>query len=446
MVTGRGKTFAGMIFIFLLVFFLEAPGLQAYELDVDSAVAMALEYNKTYLSALQDRMKAEGNVREAKAGAFPSLSFSGNYTRNLELPEIVFANEKFKLGTTNNYSMSFNLSQTLFDPRLYNAVAIAKLYGEYSDEAVKIAKQQVIYGTKQYFFTAILARDNVSVFRDAVKTAEENFKVVKSQYDQGLVSEYDKLSAEVDLANLRPQLVQAQNNAETMLSNLRYFIGYEGFDTINLDFQFHILDTIPTPGFQESIQKAMANRPDYVGQDYMIKAYKRAIGVARSGRLPSLYFSAAVEWNAAIDYNIPKSDDWIRSADLQLNLSFPLFDGFKTSGAIKQAKADYVKSSLSKQQIKDGIMVEVEEAIGSIKESKKRLASGEKTIALAEEGLRVANLRFKNGVGTQLEILSAQAALTKAKTNYFQAIYDYEISLAKYDKAVGLDQPDIRRE
>jgi outer membrane protein len=446
MVKRRGKTFLGLIISFLIVFSLMTSALQAYDLDVDSAVSMALEYNKSYLTALQDRLKAEGAVREAKAGAFPSLTFKGNYIRNLELPEIVFADQKFKVGTNNNYSLSFNLDQTLFDPRLYNAVAIAKLYGEYSDEGVKIARQQVIYGTKQYFFSAILARDNVSVYEDAVKTAEENFKVVQSQYDQGLVSEYDKLSAEVDLANLRPQLVQSQNNAETVLSNLKYFIGYEGFDTIDLDFEFNIEDTIPTPDLQESIDKAIANRPDYVGQDYLIKAYKKAIGVARSGRLPSLYFSAAVEWSAAIDKNIPNSKDWTRSADLQLNLSFPLFDGFKTSGAVKQAKADHVKSSLTKQQIKDGILVEVEEAIGSIKESKKRLASGEKTIALAEEGLRVANLRFKNGVGTQLEIISAQAALTKAKTNYFQAIYDYEISIAKYDKAVGLDQPDIRRE
>lgn len=441
-----GKLFVITVVLFLFVLLANASELKAYDLGVDSAVAMALEYNKTFLSSLQDRLKAEGNIREAKAGAFPSLSFAGNYTRNLELPEIVFGNEKFKLGTTNNYTMSFTLDQTLFDPRLYNAVAIAKLYGKYSDEAVNIARQQVIYGSKQYFFSAILARDNVNVYQDAVKTAEENFKVVNSQFNQGLVSEYDKLSAEVDLANLRPDLIQAQNNAETVLSNLRYFIGYEGFDTVNLDFKFDILDTIPTPDLKESIGKAFANRPDYVGQGYLIKAYKKAIGIARSGRLPSLYFSAVVEWNASIDNNIPNSNDWIRSSALQLKLSFPLFDGFKTSGAIEQAKADYVKSSLSKQQIKDGIMVEVEEAIGSIKESKKRLASGEKTIALAEEGLRVANLRFKNGVGTQLEILSAQAALTKARTNYFQAIYDYEISLAKYDKAVGLDQPDIRRE
>jgi len=445
MVKSRGKAVIGIVTASIFILLMTAPGLCAYDLDVDSAVAMALEYNKIYLSALQDKLKSEGNIREAEAGAFPSLSFAGNYMRNVELPEIVFGNEKFRLGTTNNYTMSFTLNQTLFDPRLYNAVAIAKLYGKYSDEAVKIARQQVIYGTKQYFFSAILARDNVSVYEDAVRTAEENLKVVSSQYDQGLVSEYDKLSAEVDLANLRPELIQAQNNAQTVLSNLKYYIGYEGFDTLNLDFKFNILDTIPTPDQEESIARATTSRPDYIGQEYLIKAYKKAIGVARAGRMPSLYFSAAAEWYTSVDYNLPNSNDWIRSTAIQLNLSFPLFDGFRTSGAVKQAKADYVKSSLAEQQIKDGIRVEIEEAIGLVRESKKRLASGEKTIALAEEGLRVANLRFKNGIGTQLEILSAQGALTKAKTNYFQAIYDYQISLAQYDKAVGLDQPDIRR-
>jgi outer membrane protein TolC len=142
----------------------------------------------------------------------------------------------------------------------------------------------------------------------------------------------------------------------------------------------------------------------------------------------------------------PGGDDWIRSSSLGLNLSFPIFDGLESSGKVKKAKADYIKGSLEKQQIEDAIRIEVEEAIGSIEEAKKRLQWGQKTIDLAEEGLRVANLRFKNGIGTQLEILSAQQALTQAKTNYVQAIYDYQVSLAKYDKAVGFDLPDTRSE
>ena len=399
---------------------------------------MALKSNETYLSALQDKLKAEGEISEARAGALPSLTFDGIYTHNFELSEFTFAGESFKIGTENYYSLGLKLEQTLFGGgKVFNAYKIAKLYDKYAQQAVLIANHEVIYSTNQLFFAAILARDNVDVFRDAVNRAQENFDVVRSRFNEGLVSEYDKLSAEVELANLIPQLTQAENGARIALNNLRYFIGYDNYDDLGLNFDFDIKDTIATPELDKSIETALAQRPDYVGQDYVSRAYKKAIGVSKSGARPSLYFSASMDWEANIDKGFPGSKDFVRSTSATLNLVYPIFDGLRTSGATKKAKADYVKSQLAMSQIEDAIRLEVEETVYSIGESKKRLASGQKTIELAEEGLRVANLRFNNGVGTQLEVLSARAALTQAQTNYIQAIYDYQIALAKYNKAIG---------
>lgn len=411
--------------------------LQAADLTLDGAVDMALKSNESYLSALQDKLKAEGDITEARAGALPSLTFEGIYTHNFELSEFTFAGESFKIGTNNYYSMGLKLDQTLFSGKVFNAYKIAQLYEKYAQQAVLIANHEVVYNTNQFFFAAILARDNVDVFRDAVSRAQENFDVVKSRYNEGLASEYDKLSAEVELANLIPQLTQAENGAKIALNNLRYFIKYDNYDDIELKYDFDINDTIATPELSQSIATALAQRPDYVGQDYVSRAYKKAIGVAKAGARPSLYFSASMDWQANIDKSFPNSKDFIRSTAASLNLVFPIFDGLQTSGATKKAKADYVKSQLAKSQIEDAIRLEVEESVYSINESKTRLASGRKTIALAEEGLRVATLRFNNGVGTQLEVLSARAALTQAQTNYIQAIYDYQISLAKYNKAIG---------
>jgi len=446
LITGGRKTPWNLISALIVMIVLIAPvSSGAGTLDVDSAVALALERNKTYLQALQEKVKAEGDIREAWAGALPKLTFEGAYTRNLELPEIVFQDQRFRIGTTNNYRLGFTLDQTIFGGgRVFNALVAARLYNSYAKEAVKLARVQVIYGTREYFFSVILARDNVGVYEDAVRTARENYQVVNSQYEQGLVSEYDKLRAEVELANLMPQLTSARNNANIVLTNFKYFIGYKGLGDLDLEFDFDIKDTIPAPSLEKSVAQALEQRPDYVGQDYLIRAIEKGVGIARSGRLPSLYFSAALNWEASIDDMWPGGNDWIRSSSVSLNLNFPIFDGLESSGKVKKAKADYIQGSLEKQQIEDAIRIEVEEAIGSIEEAKKRLTWGEKTIDLAEEGLRVANLRFKNGVGTQLEILSAQQALTQARTNYIQAIYDYQVSLAKYDKAVGFDLPAIR--
>jgi outer membrane protein len=430
------------IFLIMVLLWVWPSGLNAFDLELDNAISMALKSNEIYLTALQDKLKAEGEITEARSGALPSLTLDGRYTRNFELQELIFAGEKFTIGAKNDYSISLNLDQTLFDGgKVFNAWKIANLYDKYATEGVKIARHSVIYGTKQAFFSVILARDNVNVARDAVSQAQENFKVVNNMYLQGLVSEYDNLRAEVELANLVPQLTKAENDARLALNNLKYYIGYTGLDELDPKFVFSLQDTIATPDLDTSLEQAFARRPDYVGQDYLIRAYKKVIGISRSGRMPSLYFSSALSWNAAVNETFPAKEDWIRSWSATLDLSFPIFDGLKTSGSIKKSKADYVKNNLAKSQLEDAIRLEVEEAISQIEESKKRLASGQRTIAMAEEGQRVANLRFKNGVGTQLEILSAQSALTQAKTNYVLAVYDYQIALAKYDKAIGLDRP-----
>lgn len=417
-------------------------GLNAAELKLDDAIRMSLKSNETYLSAVQDKIKAEGEIREARSGALPSLTFEGVYTHNFELQEFTFAGESFKIGSDNFYNLGFKLEQTLFGGgKVFNAYKIAKLYDKYALQGLRASQQQVIYGTRELYFAAILARDQVEVFKDAVSQAQENFTVVNSRHREGLVSEYDKLSAEVDLANLLPQLTKAENDAHMVLNSLRYFIGYDNYVDLELSYDFDITDTIVTPDLNATIKIALTNRPDYVGQDYISKAYKKAIGVSNSGRMPSLYFSAAMDWQANIDKSFPGSDDFVRSTSATINLVFPIFDGFRTSGSVKKAKADYVKSKLAKSQIEDAIRLEAEQAVAKIEESKRRLSSGQKTIELASEGLRVASLRFNNGIGTQLEILSARAALTLAKTNYILAIYDYEISLAKYDKAIGRDIP-----
>ncbi len=428
--------------VLLIIPILQAP-LFAVDLSVSEAVRMSLENNETYLSALQEKEKAEGQVREAWAGALPTLTFDGGYTRNFELQELVFGDQRVQIGTRNNYRFGFTIDQTLFGGgRVFNGLKIARLYDQYSRQNLKLARQEVIFGAKEAYFSAILAQDYVAVSEDAVERARENYEVVLSRYQEGLVSEFEKLSAEVELANLFPQLTRAQNNADIALNNLRYYIGYDDLNDIELDFEFNIEDTIATPGLDRSLERAFANRPDYVGQDYLIRAYKSAIGVARSGRMPSLYFNFAMNWEAYVDESLPDENDWFRSTSASLNLTFPVFDGLESSGKVKQARADYIQGKLQRQQIEDAIRLQVEEAIGSIATAKRQLTGGLKTISLAREGLRVANLRFKNGVGTQLEILAAREAVTQAETNYIQAIYDYEIAVARYEKAIGIDLLD----
>jgi outer membrane protein TolC len=122
-----------------------------------------------------------------------------------------------------------------------------------------------------------------------------------------------------------------------------------------------------------------------------------------------------------------------------LVLSFPIFEGRAVSGRVKQARADYNQSLYLERQIRENVLLAVRSAYMSWQEAVASLKSQKRTIAQAEEGLRIANLRYNNGIGTQLEVLAAQTANTQAKVNYIRAIYDYELAAAGFLRAAGYE-------
>jgi len=120
-------------------------------------------------------------------------------------------------------------------------------------------------------------------------------------------------------------------------------------------------------------------------------------------------------------------------------LTVPLFDGGRTIGEVRKAKTDYYQAVLTEEQLKDDIRLEVEQAFDQINQAKRALDLQRETIQQAEEGMRIANLRYQTGVGTQLEILSAQTALTDARTNLARAVYQFRLAKSELKKVTGLE-------
>ncbi|MBU2624849.1 MAG: TolC family protein, partial [candidate division Zixibacteria bacterium] len=160
---------------------------------------------------------------------------------------------------------------------------------------------------------------------------------------------------------------------------------------------------------------------------------------------PQLLFSSTFAYQAQSEEFSPPSNAWTKSWSASLILSFPIFDGRANSGRVKQVRADYNQSKYVARQMKENVLLSVRSAYGSWEEAVASLQSQEKTIEQAEEGIRIANLRYAGGVGTQLEVLSAQTANTQAKVNYINAVYDYELSVAAFERAAGYE-PTIRGE
>ena len=264
--------------------------------------------------------------------------------------------------------------------------------------------------------------------------AEKHFKNVKSLYEVGMASKFDLLRSEVQLANLQPQLIRARNNLKIVELGLKTLLGLDLSKPIEVkgEMRFEPIE----PDLEKSLTKALQNRPEINQLKYQRQVAGEMLKISRAANFPTLAMSGAYNfWAEHLNF---KKDTWQSFYAVNLVLTVPIFNGFATSARVAQSKVMINEIELTQKGLGDTVKFEVRQAILKLKEAKESLLSQEKNVEQAQESLRIAELNFTEGLATTLDVSSAQAALSQAKTNYSQALYDYVMSKAELDKAMGV--------
>jgi outer membrane protein TolC len=184
------------------------------------------------------------------------------------------------------------------------------------------------------------------------------------------------------------------------------------------------------------LAKALANRPELSQVNYQKKMAQEMVKIARAAGLPTLAVSGSYSYWA--DYFNFKRDNWQSFYSFNLVLDIPIFNGFSTSARVAESEAMIREIEHTEKGLIDGIKFEVESAVLTLNQAKESLLSQEKNIEQARESVRVAELNYTEGLATILDVDSAQVALSEARINYLQALYEYTVSLAQLEKAMGL--------
>ncbi len=410
-------------------------------LTLEESIRLAISQNPYHLAAEQRLETARAKIREAAANFFPSLNAQGLHTLDEKLFELEFPDpitgqpQRISVDFTRDYQFSLSLSLPLFTSgRLTSGFKQAKYNFLSTEEAVRQSKHLTVFNAKKAFYGHLLAKDFVKVAEEAVEVAEKHLKNVKSLYAVGMASKFDLLRSEVQAANLKPQLIKARNNLRIAELSLKTLLGLDLSQPI--DIEGYLTYEPFEPDLEESISKAMINRPEIGQLSFQKKMAGEVLKLARASNLPSLAISGTYNFWAD-QFNFRK-DTWQGYYAVNLVFTVPLFNGFATSAQVAQSKAMIKELDLTKKGFVDMVKFEIRQAILRLEEAKESLLSQEKSVELAQESLRIAELNFSEGLATTLDVSSAQAALTQAKTNYSQALYDYVISLAQLDKAMGI--------
>lgn len=444
------------ILAFVGVLFISAA-LRSEPLTLQQTVDIALKNNTSLQVSREQVTAAEGQMAAVRGNLVPQLSASGSMVRLNSLINMAAGQTYYlpvldstyrptgdvvpmasasissdKTGTT--YSGKLSASWPVYTGgKIWQGYQISKLNLKAAGESFDSARTAVVFSVKQAYYDMLLAQSALAVTREAVSSIEKHVNRVKALYQNGMVSRYDLLRAEVQLSNMQPQLIRMQNAVELSRQALNMVLNRD------LDTPVELADSMSYHSAEadsaQLIKQALEYRPEYRSIMLRQKMVDKAKLISYSSYQPTVALIADYSYSKGSGFS--SDDEWTKNWDVGVAASWPLFDGGAGLGKIKEAKANSRQLVLIREQVEDWIKLEVTANYLTLKATEKAINSQEKAEEQAREALKIANARYESGQATNLDVLDAQLALTQASTNKIQAVHDYLVALAALEKSVG---------
>lgn len=422
---------------------LAAPGFSQEKLvlTLDDCLNLALTQNPYFLATREKEAAARAQVRQAASRFFPSLNGQGSDILDkkvftLEFPSMIPGEppQKVKVDFTKTYQFTLAFSMPIFaGGSLISGFRQANYNLEATKQVIRQSRQETVFSVKQAFYGYLLAAKFAEVSEEAVTLAEKHYKNVKNLYEVGMASKFDLLRSEVQVANLKPQLIRARNNLSVAGLGLKTLLG------LNLDLAVEIKGELSYSPLEtdvhEAVRRALLQRPELNQLMFQRRMAAEMVKIARAAGLPSVAIGGAYSFWAN-QFNF-RNKNWENYYTVSLNLTVPIFNGFAIDAQVSQSKALLKELEWAQKGLSEAIRFEVEQAVLNYRQAKESLASQEKNVEQAQEAMRIAELNYSEGLATNLDVSTAQVALSQAKTNLSQALYDCVISLAQLEKAIG---------
>lgn len=215
------------LFLLLYVVIQSAQAQDTLRITLQDAVRIALSDNPTIKVAGQEILLKKEARREAYAGLFPEASLVGSYSRAIKKQSFAMMGEVIEVGTDNTYSGGLSVSLPVFAPALYKSISLTSTDVNLAVEKSRASRLDMVNQVTKAFFQLLLAQDSYEVLLKSYKQSEDNYNVVKAKYEQGTVSEYDKISADVQMRSLKPTVVSARNGVNLANLQLKVLMGME---------------------------------------------------------------------------------------------------------------------------------------------------------------------------------------------------------------------------
>ena len=347
--------------------------------------------------------------------------------------------QTIQVGSDNSYNGGLNVSLPVFAPTLYKSINLTKTDVELAVEKARSSKLDLVNQVTKAYYQLLLAQDSYKVLLQSYAQAEANYEVVKAKYEQGTVSEYDKIRADVQVRSLKPSVVSAGNGVYVAHLQLQVLMRMDTEVEIAADGNLKDYEMVMFRRQMESNQLNLNNNSDLKQLDLNADLLKKTLAVQRTNFMPTLAASFNYSYTSLNNDFKMSHYKWFPYSTVGLSLSIPLFKASNFT-KVKQTKIQMQQLAENRTNVYRQLTMQATSYLDNMAASTEQVVSNKEGIVQAEKGRLIAQKRYEVGKGTILELNDSEVALTQAQLTYNQSIYDYLVAKADLDQVLGREE------
>ena len=408
-------------------------------LTLDKALEIALDENPTIKVAAEEIALKKVASKEAWQSLLPEASLNGSLDHTIKAAEMKLNDMSFKMGQdgTNTANAGLSINLPLFAPAVYRAMSMTKTDIELAVEKSRASELDLINQVTKAYYQLMLAQDSYEVLQGSYKLAEDNFNVVNAKYQQGAVSEFDKISAEVQMRSIKPNVISAANAVTLAKLQLKVLMGITADVDIKTDDNLTNYESMLFANQLKEEDMSLENNTTMKQFELNMKLLEKNVKSLRTNFIPTLSMSFSYQYQSLYNPNINFVDyTWSNSSSLMFNLSIPLYKASNftkvKSARIQQRQLDWNRIDTERQ-----LNMQIVSYRNNMAASTEQVVSNKENVLQAKKAVTIAEKRYDVGKGTVLELNSSQVSLTQAQLTYNQSIYDYLVAKADLDQVLG---------
>ena len=439
---------------FFLIFGLLAVGLPSasaqLRLTLDKAIDLALSENPTIEVADLEVRRYDYVKRQTWGNLLPQVNVTGQVNHQFVVQKM---SKGFSLGNDPYTTLSgaVDASLPLFAPQVYRTMKFNDAQMAAAVEAARSSRITLVAEVRKAYYNILLAEQSLAVLRESEATVRRTVEDTQLKYDNGLASEYDLLTARVQLSNLRPTILQTETSIRLAELQLKMYLSIPEEVAIEVTGELDALRDEVLAG-TDGLTADPGENSDLRTLELQEELLRRQLRTENASRLPTIgafgNFTLTGNNMGSVMFDMEHGGMtsvkdgyfWQNPLYAGIRISVPLFAGLTKANRARELKNQIAQIGKQREYAREQIGVQVRAALNDLMTARETMLAQEKTVEQARKAYSIADTRYRAGAGTMLELNTAQLAETQARLGFSQSIYDYLSAKAEYDRIVGRER------